>query len=175
MTRVIAWLGHQERQLFVWINHRMHHRKLNLVLYPITHLGGATFTITFTLMLALFAPAPWETIGWQCLIALSLSHVPVAVIKRLYPRIRPHLALPNIYTFRKPLMDHSFPSGHTTAVCSVAVPLMIANPVLIWLLLPVTSIVAVSRMYLGLHYPSDCLAGAFIGAGTAVSIVALWT
>lgn len=174
MIRVIAWLGNRERQLFFWINHRLHHRSMNILLYTLTHLGGATFTISFTLLLALLAPSPWNMVGWQCFAALAVSHLPVALIKKWYPRVRPHLALPNIRTFRKPLVDHSFPSGHTTAIFSVVVPLMIANPALSWGLLPIAFIVALSRMYLGLHYPSDCLAGALIGTSAAVCAVALW-
>ncbi|MCG7409921.1 phosphatase PAP2 family protein [Paenibacillus sp. ACRRX] len=174
MTRVIAWLGHRERQLFFWINHRLHHRFLNIILYTLTHLGGATFTITFSVLLALFAPHPWDTVGWQCLVALTVSHIPVALIKKIYPRIRPHLALPNIRTFKKPLIDHSFPSGHTTAIFSIVVPCIMMVPMLAWLLLPITGIVALSRMYLGLHYPSDCLVGALLGTSAAVGTVMLW-
>ncbi|WCF07185.1 phosphatase PAP2 family protein [Paenibacillus thiaminolyticus] len=175
LTRVIAWLGYRERQLFLWINQRLHHHWMNLVLYTMTHLGGATFTIAFSLILGLFAPDPWSRIGWQCLVALAVSHIPVFLIKKCYPRVRPHLALPDIRTFRKPLIDHSFPSGHTTAIFSIVTPIMMAFPILTWALLPVALIVAMSRMYLGLHYPSDCLAGALIGTGAAVGTVSFWT
>ncbi|MGZ9583493.1 phosphatase PAP2 family protein [Paenibacillus marinisediminis] len=174
MTRFISRLGQRERQFFLWINHRLNNRFMNIVLYTLTHLGGATFTIIFTVLLGLLAPEPWSTIGWQALVALGVSHLPVALIKKLYPRVRPHLALPNIRTFRKPLVDHSFPSGHTTAIFSITVPIMLACPILIWLLLPIALIVALSRMYLGLHYPSDCLAGAALGTLSAVGTVVLW-
>ncbi|MNC45209.1 PAP2 superfamily protein [compost metagenome] len=45
---------------------------------------------------------------------------------------------------------------------------MFALPVLGLMLLPLALLVAVSRMYLGLHYPSDCAAGAFIGTVSAI-------
>ena len=173
-TRFIAWLAQRERQLFFWINHRLNNRFMNVFLYTLTHLGGATFTISFTVLLGLLAPSPWNTVGWQALTALAISHLPVALIKKLYPRIRPHLALPDIRTFRKPLVDHSFPSGHTTAIFSITVPIMLAFPALTWILLPLALIVALSRMYLGLHYPSDCLVGALLGTVSAVGTVMLW-
>ncbi|MDU4695873.1 MAG: phosphatase PAP2 family protein, partial [Paenibacillus sp.] len=47
-------------------------------------------------------------------------------------------------------------------------------PGLILVLLPVALLVAVSRIYLGLHYPSDTLAGAVIGSSVALGTVALW-
>lgn len=174
MTRMIHWLGKRERQLFFWINHKLHHRFVSIVLYTLTHLGGATFTITFSLALALLLPAPWDTIGWQCLVALAISHIPVAIIKKVYPRIRPHLAIPNTRTYRKPLVDHSFPSGHTTAIFSLVVPIIMHFSMLAWILLPIAGIVALSRMYLGLHYPSDCLVGAVIGTSAAVGTVMFW-
>lgn len=173
-SRLIAWLIQRERSIFFWINQRLNNRFMNVILYTLTHLGGATFTISFTVLVGLLAPAPWSSVGWQALAALALSHIPVAIIKKLYPRIRPHLALPNIRTFKKPLIDHSFPSGHTTAIFSVTVPFMMFMPALIWILLPTALIVALSRMYLGLHYPSDCLVGALLGTASAVGAVLLW-
>jgi len=120
------------------------------------------------------APFPWSRAGLQAAVALAISHVPVAIVKKLYPRIRPYLAIPETITFRNPLTDHSFPSGHTTAIFSVTVPFMLTDPLMILLLLPFALIVAVSRMYLGLHYPSDVLVGAAIGTSVAMGTFALW-
>lgn len=174
MSRVFNWLQQREKRVFLWINGRLHHKFLNFILYYITHLGGATFTIALTAGLALLAPSPWDRTGLQCLIALALSHIPVAIIKKKYPRIRPYLVHPQTNTFRKPLADHSFPSGHSTAIFSVAVPMMIHFPILITVLLPLALTVAVSRIYLGLHYPSDCFAGAVIGSLFAVISVSMY-
>jgi undecaprenyl-diphosphatase len=75
-----------------------------------------------------------------------------------------------------PLDRYSFPSGHTLhAVCfsSIACTYL---PVLAWVLVPFALLVALSRMVLGLHYPTDVLAGAFIGGGLAAlsfAVVAL--
>jgi undecaprenyl-diphosphatase len=46
-------------------------------------------------------------------------------------------------------------------------------PALAWILVPFTVLVAISRVVLGLHYPSDVLAGAAVGAGVAQAVLAL--
>ncbi|CAI6017905.1 hypothetical protein PAECIP112173_00134 [Paenibacillus sp. JJ-100] len=175
MSRFFLKFQEYDRNLFMWINGRLHNRFMNFWLYYFTHLGGATASIVVSLFIWLLAPAPWSTVGLQACIALAVSHIPVAIAKRLYPRIRPYLALPDTITFRNPLTDHSFPSGHTTAIFSVTVPFMAAEPILFLTLLPVAVIVGFSRIYLGLHYPSDVLAGATIGTLVALATVAFWS
>lgn len=163
-----------EQRIFLFINGRLHNPFLNFWLVYLTHLGGATSTIGLNILIWALCPQPWRTTGLQALIALAVSHIPVAVAKKLYPRLRPYLALPDIHTFRNPLKDHSFPSGHTTAIFASTVPYMIAYPVLTAVLLPLACTVGFSRIYLGLHYPSDVMAGAVIGSGVAAGTLALW-
>jgi undecaprenyl-diphosphatase len=73
-----------------------------------------------------------------------------------------------------PLDRYSFPSGHTlhavtfTAIAIHHVP-MLAVP-----LVPFALLIGASRVVLGLHYPTDVLAGATLGAGIAASTLMLW-
>lgn len=172
MTRAIAWLQYLENRIFCFVNQRIQHRMLDFFFNAITHLGGATASITVALCIALFAEGVWKSAGTASCIALALSHLPVAIMKKKYPRLRPYLVLEGTNTCKKPLKDHSFPSGHTTAVFSVTVPLMLMTPWLTAILLPAAIVVGASRIYLGLHYPSDCLAGSLIGTLTALTTVA---
>jgi undecaprenyl-diphosphatase len=172
VSRVVHWLQQHERRIFVWVNHRIQHTALDFILSRITHLGGATFTVLLTISIALFAEEAWRLVGLQSLAALAVSHLPVAIIKRLYPRLRPYLVMPDTHIGKNPLTDHSFPSGHTTAIFSVVVPFILYMPTLSFWLLPLALTVSMSRIYLGLHYPSDCAAGSLIGTGTAIASVA---
>ncbi len=70
-----------------------------------------------------------------------------------------------------PLDQYSFPSGHTLHAVAFSTVAVFYYPRLIWLLLPFTTLVALSRLVLGLHYPSDVLAGALLGAGLSMLVL----
>ncbi|SFF10408.1 undecaprenyl-diphosphatase [Paenibacillus algorifonticola] len=182
MKQLLGWLRVREQQLIVWANsrrgHKRLHRWLGKWLSVITHMGGATFTLSSSLLFALIAPSPWNATGWQCFITVVISHFPVFVVKRWFKRLRPYQALEGLTTSHKPLVDSSFPSGHTTAIFAWLIPIVLTSGVLLVITVPIAAIIGVSvgwsRMYLGLHYPSDVIVGAFIGTVTAFAVQYSW-
>jgi undecaprenyl-diphosphatase len=173
MSRVVLWLQQRENRMFCWINQRLRHSWLDLFFNTVTHLGGASITIVTALCFALFGQGSWRSAGIYCCLSLALSHIPVAIIKKRYPRLRPYLVLPDTHIGKKPLTDHSFPSGHTTAIFSIAVPFVSIHPWSGLIALPIATIVGMSRIYLGQHYPSDVLVGALVGTTAALTIIEL--
>jgi undecaprenyl-diphosphatase len=79
-------------------------------------------------------------------------------------RQRPYIQHGGITLGTAPLDRYSFPSGHTLHAVSFTIVALAYYPQLAWLLIPFATVVALSRVILGLHYPSDVLVGAVIGA-----------
>ena len=86
-------------------------------------------------------------------------------------RLRPYDACVQIIPLVKKLRDYSFPSGHTSFSFAAALILMrledrkIRIPALV-----LSILIALSRLYLGVHYPSDVIAGFLVAlAGSAAA------
>jgi len=88
-------------------------------------------------------------------------------LKARTARPRPFVVLRKIARGARALDAGSFPSGHTLHAVSFTVIVTAAFPELAWLLVPFALLIALSRLVLGLHYPSDVLAGALLGTGVA--------
>jgi undecaprenyl-diphosphatase len=93
-------------------------------------------------------------------------------LKRSTRRRRPYNDDARITALVPALDEFSFPSGHTLHAVAFTLVALAHYPVLAWLLIPFSASVAVSRVVLGLHYPSDVLAATAIG--TAIAGASLW-
>lgn len=107
-------------------------------------------------MAALWASLHMLVTGLACLLVYRF-------LKKHTGRPRPFLASEAIFRTVPPLDQFSFPSGHTLHAVAFSIVLLTWYPVYFWLVVPFTVLVAGSRLVLGLHYPSDVLAGAVIG------------
>jgi len=97
------------------------------------------------------------------------------VLKELFERVRPCNALADAITPTGCAGGLSFPSNHAVNNFAAAVFLLRLFPNYKWIFLVVAILVSLSRIYLGVHYPSDVIGGALIGAafGYLFSIAAL--
>ena len=163
MEKLLNQFYEMECHFFRLVNKHFHKKNVNRFFHTVTHVGGATFAISSVILSILLTTGSLKWTAFASLIALTVSHIPVAIAKKIYPRRRPYLTLKEIYVTTKPLKDHSFPSGHTTAIFSIITPFLMYQPSWILILLPIAILVGVSRIYLGLHYPSDVLAGVLLG------------
>lgn len=94
-------------------------------------------------------------------------------LKSRTSRSRPYQVKSAIRRGADPLDNFSFPSGHTLHAASFSIVAIAYFPTAAWIVLPLAALVAASRLVLGLHYPTDVLAGAAIGAALALGSLAL--
>lgn len=99
-------------------------------------------------------------------LALLAGHLLSTIVDRPRPFVA-HAGA--IHAFLAHAADPSFPSDHATAAFAIAtaVALRMRGPGIVLLVL--ATIVAAGRVFLGLHYPSDVLAGAALGAAAALA------
>lgn len=84
-------------------------------------------------------------------------------LKHKTHRPRPYQVRQDVWCVGKPLDHFSFPSGHTLHAVTFSLVAINYYPQLAIILIPFTVMIAMSRVILGLHYPSDVLAGAGLG------------
>ena len=85
-------------------------------------------------------------------------------LKRVFVRERPFITHTTIDLAMAPLDRYSFPSGHTLHAVCFTWQMTAHFPELGWVLVPLAALISGSRVVLGLHYPTDVLAGGAIGA-----------
>lgn len=90
------------------------------------------------------------------------------LLKSHLVRERPYITFERIRPGTAPLDRYSFPSGHTLHAVAFTWIAVTQFPALAWGLVPFAVLVAASRVVLGLHYPSDVLAGGALGAALAL-------
>lgn len=140
----------------------------------VTHLGGAPVTVGTGLLL--LAAGAWHgdlRIGGATLLALTLSHVTVQVLKRAVARPRPCDAGGQPLALIELPDPFSFPSGHAAAATAIASSVGLQHPPLAAPLLLVAAVVAASRVSLRVHHVSDVLAGSALGLGGTVAAALL--
>ena len=106
-------------------------------------------------------------------IAIGCSVLLFMAVKNLVGRPRPFEAWQGLNCLMAPPDKFSFPSGHTMTAFAVWGVLAVGLPVMAKFYLAMAILIGLSRVFLGLHYPTDVLVGAFLGSTIGVGVASL--
>ena len=155
-----------DEQALVWIAQYIRCGLLDPFMKVYTQMGntGMLF-IVLGLILLLFRPT--RKAGFSALCAMLIGLVVVNfTIKPLVSRPRPWLVIGNFVNLVPEHDPNSFPSGHTNAAFAFALAICVSAPKR-WMKITAVCMAVVmglSRLYVGVHFPSDVLVGALIGS-----------
>ncbi|HUX34219.1 MAG TPA: phosphatase PAP2 family protein [Gemmatimonadaceae bacterium] len=170
-TTLLARLAARDRDLYIrWALTDGSARRLRDLLTAVTHAGGVWSSIAAA-ALPLTGLRPLAPAGIKPLAALTISHLVVQLFKRTVGRPRPSQTLSTRSAIAEP-DRFSFPSGHAAAAMSIAVVYAVLFPALAVPVIVGATAVGLTRVFLGVHYPGDVIAGQMIAVVTALAVLA---
>lgn len=105
--------------------------------------------------------------------ALALSHIVSRILKRIIGRPRPFVTYPVDFLLIRRPGGYSCPSGHSASSFAAATVLMAGDGRIGAAALVLAGLIAFSRIFVFVHYPSDTVFGALVGAFSAFLILLL--
>lgn len=162
-----------DTQILIFLQEIIRNDIINPIMKIITRLGdGGVFWILLTVVLLIIPKTRKLGIcsAFSLLLSVLICNV---VLKNLFGRIRPYEVIDGLYllTGIKEASDPSFPSGHTSSSFAAALSIFLASTkkqklFTVWLLI-LAALISFSRLYIGIHYPTDVFASMALSIGLA--------
>lgn len=161
---MIEKLAELDGSILLWIQEHIRNGFLDPAAKFVTYLGNGGWLWIALCVVFLIMPKT-RLLGFFCSVSLAAEYIFANIfLKNLIARTRPYEAVEGLTRIIGAQSDYSFPSGHSGASFAVAVvmfremPRKFGVPALV-----LASLISLSRLYVGVHYPSDVLGGMIIG------------
>jgi undecaprenyl-diphosphatase len=172
-TEVIRRFDAAELSLCVLLNRGCASRPIRAFFGAVSRLGDGVFWYTLILALPLLFGESGLLPALQMAVTGLIGVAIYKALKHTLVRERPFIHSDRIALGTAPLDRYSFPSGHTLHAVSFTTMCTSHFPELGVVLVPFTLLIGASRVVLGLHYPTDVVAGAALGLGLARASLAI--
>ncbi len=152
-----------DQRIFLWVNHLPHPVILDGVAMTFSGLGAAILLWALLgLWLFFHEEREGKHVFWRIFFAVAIASLLVeAILKPMIGRVRPAFDIGALVV--APATGYSFPSGHATVSWALAVVLASVEQRYAFLWFFLAFCISLSRVYLGVHFPSDVIVGAMIG------------
>ncbi len=160
-----------DASILLWIQEYVRCDALTPAMTFITHLGdGGAVWIILAAVCLLFGRT--RTAGALAAVSMACNFLVNNVfLKNFVARTRPYEAVEGLSRIIEAQRDFSFPSGHSGSSFAAATVIFLMCPRRYGIsALVLASAIALSRLYVGVHYPTDVLAGGLIGAAAAILV-----
>ena len=156
--------------ILLWIQEHVRRDFLSPVVKFITHLGDAGWCWILLAVILLIVKKT-RKIGLVTAVSLLSSYVVNnLILKNLVARVRPYEAVDGLQRIIEAQSDFSFPSGHSASSFAAAVVIFMLCPRKYGVpALVLAFLIALSRLYVGVHYPTDVLTGVI--SGTVIAVI----
>lgn len=159
-----AGFSHRELLWCLKVQRRLHHTNITRLLRVVSRLGNGVIWYLLMVLIAFSGLPSAHEATFRMALTGATGALLYKWLKKITSRPRPYARNGEIVALTAPLDEFSFPSGHTLHAVGFTTVAVAFFPWLAVALVPLTLLIALSRVVLGLHYPSDVFAGAVLGA-----------
>ncbi|HWR57993.1 MAG TPA: glycosyltransferase family 39 protein [Thermodesulfovibrionales bacterium] len=168
---MLEWIKNIDTALFFFLNSDCRNWLFDIIMPVITHHAGVVvlpFLLLFLIEERKRAFKVFAVSFFSILLADGTAHA----LKEIIVRARPCNVLANVHLLVGCSKTFSLPSGHATNAFAFAVPfLLMSRSRLRYLFVFVAALVGISRVFMGVHYPFDVIAGVVVGSLCGVFLV----